>query len=217
MPAQSPPDVSLATVSAVLVDHLSSEVRMIRQLELDLDVEHVSEVRIRQVLGALLAASVNSLAIARGFHDSMRRLDADSPITADMLLGAPNRRPDSPTVAAIRAAPDRHSRRVDLMHRRPGRRSPADIDQIHVDVLLWTEVFGGGSEFCSPVDDLVDRADGVGVERDNRFVDQVRRNVLKVAGQAQFDVQTQRGRSCQHVVEAVTHRPCCRLRRRPHP
>jgi hypothetical protein len=90
MPAQSPPDVSLATVSAVLVDHLSSEVRMIRQLELDLDVEHVSEVRIRQVLGALLAASVNSLAIARGFRDSMRRLDADGPITADMLLGAPN-------------------------------------------------------------------------------------------------------------------------------
>ncbi len=90
MPAQSPPEVSLASVSAVLVDHLSTEVRLIRELEVDLDVEHVSEVRVRQVLGALLTASVNSLAIARGFHDSMRRLDADGSVTADALLGAPN-------------------------------------------------------------------------------------------------------------------------------
>jgi hypothetical protein len=90
MPDQSPPEVSLASVSAVLVDHLSNEVRLIRQLELDLDVEHVSEVRVRQVLGALFTASVNSLAIARGFHDSMRRLDADGSVTASALLGAPN-------------------------------------------------------------------------------------------------------------------------------
>lgn len=77
----------LTTFTSGLVKHLAQEVAVFRDLRHRLDHEDLSDVELRLQLGRIFEASLDGYAIARGFHESIQRLECDGDVSVAAMTG----------------------------------------------------------------------------------------------------------------------------------